>query len=105
MLLWLLNLGAGADGAEINRLIFPPSFEEPRVVDFINAWVTTPTGDINTDFREACGQALGFTDAQISNLSIDDIWKSYLVTVKGFTFIGNHVKHYGAAADFTLPLV
>ena len=67
--------------------------------------MTAPTGSVNTDFKEACGQALGFTGAQIKNLSIDDIWKRYLVTVKGFTFIGNHIEHYGAGADFTLPLV
>ena len=63
-----------------------------------------PFGNINELFKKACGQALNYTDAQIAEKSIDDIWKDYLITIKGFTFIGNHVNHYGVEADFSLLL-
>lgn len=59
--------------------IFPPRRCDPRVVSFIAAQGGSTTGDINRDFREACGLALGLTQAQIHTASIDDLWKRYKV--------------------------
>lgn len=59
--------------------IFPPRRCDPRIVNFITAQGGNSTGDINRDFREALGLALGLTQTQIHTASIDDLWKRYKV--------------------------
>lgn len=59
--------------------IYPPRRGDQRIVDFIAAHGGSSTGDINRDFREALGLALGFSQTQILAFSIDDLWKRFKV--------------------------
>jgi len=83
--------------------IFLPHPGDSRVQDLISEHVISPTGNINDDFKEALGQALGLTIAQIKAKSIDDLWKQYIVDTLGFTFQGNHINNYADEPSFTFP--
>ncbi len=59
--------------------IFPPRRNDSRIVNFIVAQGGNSTGDINRDFREALGLALGLSQAVILDSTIDDLWKRYKI--------------------------
>ena len=74
--------------------IYPPRRNDSRIVHFIAAQGGSTTSDINSDFREALGLALGLSATQIIQASIDDLWKRYKVaqgitdTSEPFDFLG-----------------
>ena len=88
-------------------MIFPP-LPGNALDSFIEGVASgSRSGDVQNDFRQACGAALGDTDAVINSSSVDDMWKRFLVSHMGFTFIGNHPSHYTAPfgqVDPTLTL-
>jgi hypothetical protein len=65
---------ANSDGAHI----FPPRADDQRVIDAIASQGGPFGGGIDYDFRQALGIFLGFSDAEILQHSVDDMWKHYL---------------------------
>jgi hypothetical protein len=80
--------------------VYPPNYNNADVQTFITAKATASklTGDINHDFRQALGESLSLTDAQIHGFSIDDLWKRYLIN-KYTVHIGQSSEAYGIDSD------
>lgn len=63
-----------SDGAHI----FPPRADDQRIIDAIAAQGGPFGFGVDEDFRRALGLFLGKSDAEIHNISVDDMWKLYL---------------------------
>lgn len=72
-----------------NLIAYPP-LQNAKTQTFIDATVSSPTGNLTDDFKTGLASVAG---VDVNAYSMDDLWKLYL-EANGYTFIGLHPNHY-----------